>query len=190
MMVRAFSGLFRCASWRRRWTCSSRPTASPAARSARGSAPPVPPRLRCSIHRCVAVAAGHYRALALPVDVLVPVPLHPARERRRGHNQARLLAAEMAPRLGLPMVEGLARLRNTPAQVGLSRAQRLVNVRGAFCATDAAVTDKCVLLIDDVCTTGATLGACADALRRAGARSVWALTLARAVDTSPRAHNP
>jgi ComF family protein len=120
--------------------------------------------------------------LGLVADALVPVPLHRARERQRGYNQSRLLAREMSASLDWPVVEALARLRNTPAQVGLNRAQRLANVRDAFCVTDASVAGRRVLLIDDVCTTGATLGACSQALRRAGARSVWALTLARAVD--------
>lgn len=137
-----------------------------------------------------AMMAEYAADLVLPADVLVPVPLHRTRERQRGYNQSRLLAAEMASRLGLPVVEGLVRLRNTPAQVGLSRAQRLVNVRGAFCAPGADLTSKRVLLVDDVHTTGATLGACADALRRAGARSVWALTLAHAVDAPPKPNNP
>jgi len=129
-----------------------------------------------------ALMAEYAIDLGLVADALVPVPLHRARERQRGYNQSHLLAREMSVVLRWPVVEALARLRNTPAQVGLNRAQRLDNVRDAFCATDASVAGRRVLLIDDVCTTGATLGACSQALRRAGARSVWALTLARAVD--------
>lgn len=145
--------------------------------------------------RVLAAPLGTFMAeyaidLGLAADVLVPVPLHRSRERQRGYNQSRLLALEISARVGWPVVDALTRLRNTPAQVGLSRAQRLDNVRGAFCATDATVSGRRVLLIDDVCTTGATLGACAEALRRAGAHSVWALTLARAVDLPTRSQHP
>lgn len=129
-----------------------------------------------------ALMAAYAMDLRLDVDLLVPVPLHRARERERGYNQSRLLACEMSSRLGWPVVEAVSRLRDTPAQVGLSRAERLANVRGAFAVTDAAVTGQRVLMVDDVCTTGATLGACAESLRRAGARTVAALTLARATD--------
>jgi len=124
--------------------------------------------------------ADYVARLSLPADVLVPVPLHPARERKRGYNQSRLLAHAIANRIGLPVVEALARERNTPAQVHLSRHQRLANVQGAFRATGADLCGQRVLLIDDVCTTGATLAACAHALAPSRPRSIWALTLARA----------
>jgi len=137
-----------------------------------------------------ALMADYAAELALTADILVPVPLHRARQRQRGYNQSRLLAHEMAAVLEWPVADALTRLRDTPAQVGLSRAERLDNVRGVFCVTDAAVAGRRILLIDDVCTTGATLGACAEALRRAGARSVWALTLARAVDLPPKQQHP
>ncbi len=129
-----------------------------------------------------ALMAAYAVDLRLDVDLLVPVPLHRARERERGYNQSRLLASEMSSRLGWPVVEAISRLRDTPAQVGLNRAERLANVHGAFAVTDAAVVGQRVLIIDDVCTTGATLGACAESLRRAGASTVGALTLARATD--------
>jgi len=133
-----------------------------------------------------ALMATYLTQLSLPADVLVPVPLHRSRQRQRGYNQSRLLAEEMALRVGLPVVEGLTRQRDTPAQVHLSRHQRLTNVQGAFRTTDADLGGKRVLLVDDVCTTGATLAACAQALASSDARSVWALTLARADDDGPR----
>lgn len=114
----------------------------------------------------------------LSADVLVPVPLHPQREAERGYNQATLLAEVMGEALDLPVMNMVARVRATPPQVGLSAAQRRTNVRAAFAATAAAAGQQ-VLLIDDVCTTGATLNACAVALKAQGAASVWGLTVAR-----------
>ena len=121
-------------------------------------------------------------------DCSVPVPLHPRRQRARGFNQA----AELAARLGLPVVGALRRTRATAPQTALPAAERRRNVRGAFAPARrfgifgirpgrAAVEGACVVLVDDVTTTGATLDACARVLRRAGAREVRALTLARVV---------
>ncbi len=113
------------------------------------------------------------------VDGLVPVPLHPQRLRERGYNQATLLASAMAPVLALPIQEGLLRReRPTPPQVGLAQQARLRNVAGAFQATGDVAGGRW-LLVDDVCTTGATLQACAQTLHAAGADTVWAITLTR-----------
>lgn len=116
-----------------------------------------------------------------PADAIIPVPLHPRRLRQRGYNQAALLAAALAPRLGLPVVEGcLQRVRDTPPQMGLPAAERRRNVRGAFACADETLRGRRVLVVDDVCTTSATLDACAVALKRSGATVVTGLTLARA----------
>lgn len=124
---------------------------------------------------------GWWEEHPLGVDVVVPVPLHPQRLERRGYNQAALLAAVLARGVGLPLLErALVRVRNTRPQMSLGREARRANVAGAFRAVDGAVEGQRVLLVDDVCTTGATLEACADALREAGAAEVRALTLARA----------
>lgn len=116
------------------------------------------------------------------VDLVVPVPLHLARLRWRGFNQAQLLAAPLARAAGLridPHV--LARVRPTTPQVGLPERERRSNVRGAFAVRDAGrVAGRRLLLVDDVYTTGATVNECARVLRRAGARSVDVLVLARA----------
>jgi ComF family protein len=113
--------------------------------------------------------------------VVVPVPLHAARLRERGYNQAALLAREMAHRAALPVNEHtLTRRRATASQVELDAQQRKENVHAAFHCTDEQLVDQRVLLVDDVCTTGATLEACAEALQDSGARNVCALTLARA----------
>jgi ComF family protein len=115
------------------------------------------------------------------VDLVIPVPLHPARLAERGYNQAALLGAEVARDLEVPMApRALARTRHTPQQARLDRAARLRNVAGAFrVRAPAAVRGKRVLLVDDVSTTGATLAACAAALREAGAAEVTALVVAR-----------
>jgi len=125
--------------------------------------------------------ATYWMEHSVPVDLVVPVPLHAARLRERGYNQAALLAREMARRDGLALDERvLIRWRATAPQVELDAGQRKENVHAAFrCASDK-LADKRILLVDDVCTTGATLEACALALYERGARSVQALTLARA----------
>lgn len=115
-------------------------------------------------------------------DVLfIPVPLHRNRLRQRRYNQAGLLAGAVAVELGLPVAQtGLVRIRPTPSQKGASSRQRLRNVAGAFRMGDVPrLANTHIILIDDVLTTGATLLSCARTLRKAGARSVSGLTLAR-----------
>lgn len=131
---------------------------------------------------------GDYLCRHLPAldrsDLIVPVPLHRRRLQWRGFNQSALLATRLARRRQVPLnVHALARRRATPAQVGLGEAQRRRNVAGAFVVRDPpAVRGKSVLLVDDVMTTGATVDECAQVLRRAGARCVDVLVLARALD--------
>ena len=116
----------------------------------------------------------------LPVEVIVPVPLHPTRERERGYNQSQLLAEELGETVKLPVrAELLARTRATPPQVGLSLWERRENVRGAFLCPGLGPKEGRVLLVDDVCASGATMEACAQALYAAGAEGVWGLVLAR-----------
>ena len=125
--------------------------------------------------------AAYWMQHAVLIDVVVPVPLHAARLRERGYNQAALLAREMARQVGLAVNEHvLVRQRATASQVKLDASQRKENVRAAFRCLNDGLDGKRVLLIDDVYTTGATLEACAVALYDGGARSVHALTLARA----------
>jgi ComF family protein len=126
--------------------------------------------------------ASYWIEHPVPVDVVIPVPLHIARLRERGYNQATLLARELAARVNLIVDDRLLkRQRATAPQVELNARQRMENVRDAFrCVSQGAIDGKRVLLIDDVCTTGSTLEACAVALRAGGACAVRALTLARA----------
>jgi ComF family protein len=122
-----------------------------------------------------------WRASDLPAEVIVPVPLHEARLRERGYNQSALLARELARASGLPIMEdAVRRVKATVPQVTLNAVERRANVHEAFLARADLVRGRRVLLVDDVCTTGATLEACSRALGQAGAASVWALTLGRA----------
>ena len=109
----------------------------------------------------------------------VAVPLHPSRRRQRGFNQA----ADLARALGLPVVQALRRVRATATQISLPAARRHGNVRDAFAATRhaRALGGAVVVLVDDVCTTGATLDACARVLKARGVAQVRALTAARVV---------
>jgi ComF family protein len=126
-------------------------------------------------------------ALRWQIDAVIPVPLHEARQRERGYNQARLLAEYVAQARGIAyQPNAIERWRNTPPQVGRNRAQRQANVHGAFRAV--APLAGSVLLVDDVFTTGATLQACALAAREAGASEVYALTVSAAPAT--QASNP
>jgi len=117
----------------------------------------------------------------LHADVAVPVPLSGLRKRTRGYNQAEALARTLGRALALPVEpKALVRLRHTAPQArGAGAEARRANVAGAFRAGADAVAGRSVLLVDDVATTGATLSACASALKEAGAASVWALTFAR-----------
>jgi len=112
-------------------------------------------------------------------DMIVPVPLHPWRRLQRGFNQS----SELARRLEMPVVHALWRTRATVPQSGLHPAERRRNVKAAFRLSPlphVALRDRCVVLVDDVRTTGATLNACARVLKDAGAREVRAVTVARA----------
>jgi ComF family protein len=117
----------------------------------------------------------------VPVNLVAPVPLHWFKRFRRGYNQAELLAAAVAAHLDKPHLPCLLRrTRYTTAQSRLDRRARRANLAGCFSVRDHAATKgKSVLLIDDVCTTTATIHACAQALKSAGAKTVYGLTVAR-----------
>jgi ComF family protein len=129
-----------------------------------------------------AAVARRWARVGVGADLLVPVPVHAERERRRGYDQAALIAAVAATHLGSPSVRALERRRATVAQFDLGRGERASNVAGAFVvgrAWHGVVAGRWILLVDDVVTTGATLAACGEALIRAGARAVSAIAVAR-----------
>jgi ComF family protein len=137
-------------------------------------------------HKAVAailaqILAEAYQRFQLITQVIVPVPLHAARLRERGYNQSELLARQVGYLLNLPVNVTLQRIRHTKSQMTLGYTDRHSNVAGAFACPTASLTGQNVLLIDDVCTTGSTLDACALALKAGGVTSVWGLTLAKAL---------
>jgi ComF family protein len=134
---------------------------------------------RRSLARPLADLLGEQCGALDAVDALVPVPLARARERERGFNQAVLLGERLGERLGVRVrPRWLARLRDTVPQSDLTAPERRANVAGAFAAAPA-VRGRHVVIIDDVVTTGATVGECARALRAAAARRVGVLAVAR-----------
>lgn len=120
------------------------------------------------------------QSLAWPVELVIPVPVGIARLRRRGYNQSSFLARPLALAMGLRYCpQALARTRETRSQVDLQLAERKENVKGAFGARPGLVQNRSVLVVDDIMTSGATLDACAAALKAAGAKQVFCLALAR-----------
>ncbi len=117
------------------------------------------------------------------LDVVIPVPLHPKKEKERGYNQSEVFGGGIADTMGLPLAAGvLARKTHRASQTKLGRLERYANVHEVFCIQAATkLTGKHVLLVDDVLTTGATLATCADLLLQAGASRVSAATLAIAL---------
>jgi ComF family protein len=137
-----------------------------------------------AISPCLAeLLADYLRANPLPGEALVGVPLHPRRLRERGYNQSSLLARELGRRIDLPVIEDcLVRVKQAQPQVrAVDVEERRRNVADAFVCRGEQVSGKQIILIDDVCTSGATLESCAVALKSKGATSVWGLTLAREI---------
>jgi ComF family protein len=150
----------------------------------------VPP-LQKAIHlfkyqRKVGLAGALGRLLHLhppfpPLDMVMPVPLHPVRLKEREYNQSLLLADHLNERLALPLsYDNLVRVRQRPPQTELTRRRRLKNLRRAFSVMwPGQIDGKRILLVDDVLTTGTTVNECAKTLRKAGAADVYVITLAR-----------
>jgi competence protein ComFC len=137
-----------------------------------------------AISLCLAeLLADYLESNHLPGEALVCVPLHPRRLRERGYNQSSLLAEELGRRIDLPVIEDcLVRVKQAQPQVrAVDVDERRRNVADAFVCRDERVSGKQIILIDDVCTSGATLESCAAALKSKGAASVWGLTLAREI---------
>jgi ComF family protein len=126
--------------------------------------------------------AERWRVAGRGGDMLTWVPVHVSRRRERGFDQAEELARAVAAELGLPVAACLARRHRTVAQHALGRAQRARNTGGAFVVNESAralVSGRWLIVVDDIVTTGATLGACAAALLGAGAAAVSAAAVAR-----------
>jgi ComF family protein len=137
--------------------------------------------LRHLVARGLCAALDDDRLRSQQFDLIVPVPLHPARQRERGFNQASLLAKLLSAQTSIPCRPLLKRVRYTTTQTALDRSERMENLHNAFrLRKNADVRGLRVLLIDDVLTTGSTLSECARVLKRAGASSVHAATAARA----------
>lgn len=120
------------------------------------------------------------RIVSRKFDLIVPVPLHWIRERRRQFNQANVLAEMVSKRTGVPLLNCLKRIRRTPTQTRFDRAERMENLLNAFkMRKNMGVQGKQLVLIDDVFTTGSTVDECARVLKDAGAASIRVLTVAR-----------
>lgn len=115
-------------------------------------------------------------------SVLVPVPLHIVKARRRGFNQAELLAKGVGQKFEIKVIDCLIRVKNTKTQVGLTQIERAENIKDAFVINDKYLAQikefNQIFLVDDVATSGATLKEAAKVLKKAGARKVWGITLA------------
>ena len=132
-------------------------------------------------HPLAKMMSDAWKLWQMPVNLVLPIPLHADRERKRGYNQSTLLTRSFCQKVALPFTETiLKRTRSTTPQVGLTAVQRLENVQNAF-IVDGRVQGMHILLIDDVCTTGATMASAANALYAAGARTVSGYCVARAI---------
>ena len=137
--------------------------------------------LKAVAGRLAELLFNYFQVNPVPGEVLVSVPLHNRRLRQRGYNQSNLMVKELSKLIAFPVVEGcLIRLKDSPPQARTGTVDdRRRNVVDAFTCVDERLSGRHVLLVDDVCTSGVTLEACATALKSAGALSVWGLTLAR-----------
>ena len=136
--------------------------------------------LRHVLGRMLREGFGDPRVRGLRVDGIVPVPLHPAREREREFNQSAVLASVAGRRLGIPVEDCLRRSRYTSTQTHFHREERFENLAGAFdLRRGADPAGRTLALVDDVLTTGSTAEACARVLKAAGASAVVVITVAR-----------
>ena len=124
--------------------------------------------------------AGHYEEWIrkCKIDLIVPVPLHPSKKRKRGFNQAEILAKTLSEETGIPVrTDVLFRIRKTKPQKELGPSERKANLKGAFAVSASWKAAGNVLLVDDIYTTGSTAERCAYMLKRAGVQNVWFLTI-------------
>lgn len=150
--------------------------------------------IQLKFHRNIALGDEFSRALkkivldsGWPVDLIIPVPISSQRLMERGYNQAAILAYPLALSLNIPYLpDALLKHRESRSQIGLSYSERMNNIQDSFKAKSKKIKNKSILVIDDVTTTGATLNACALALINGGAKSVYGLSLAKAIIRSNR----
>ena len=119
---------------------------------------------------------------AIGEKIIVPIPLHSLRLKKRGYNQAEILATELSKKLNIKVLNILQRIKNTRPQVGLKREERIKNISGAFSIIPNPPNlpnSSNIFLVDDVLTTGSTLNEAANVLKRNGAKKVWGIALAR-----------
>jgi competence protein ComFC len=136
--------------------------------------------LRWPLADLAATAFDDDRLLGVNIDALVPVPLHPTRQREREFTQAEAIAELLARRTGIPLCKAIRRIRYTTTQTQLDREERRENLRDAFSVREPApVQGRHLIIVDDVFTTGSTVEECARILHRAGAASIRAVTIAR-----------
>ena len=148
-------------------------------------------KLKYGFRETMALPIGHLMAEYLKSkpfgselgDIIIPVPLHPARLRERGFNQSSALAKVISRESGIPWSPKImVRTRRTRSQASLKAAERRANVEGAFAVRDvSAIREKRIILIDDVLTTLFTVNECSKVLRESGAKSIWVLGAARDV---------
>lgn len=138
--------------------------------------------LGSSLAEFIIKSLGKEESLWWETDTILPVPLHPEKEKERGFNQSQILARELARRKQIKLIEGqLVKVRRTLPQTSLQAKEREKNLKGAFAVRDGEkIEGKIVLLVDDVFTTGSTLQECSLELKKAGALEVRALTVAQA----------
>ncbi len=115
------------------------------------------------------------------IDIIIPVPLHEEKLKKRGFNQSLLIADSISKLTSIPISKNnLVKNKKTPPQIGLSKHQRIKNLKGSFAVTSLPeICEKSILLVDDIMTTGATLDTCASELKKVGVKEVYGLTLAR-----------
>lgn len=136
--------------------------------------------LRALAPTLAGLLADYLSANPLQWDLLMAVPIHKRRERQRGYNQAALLTKELSKLVQTTFATGLVRTKDSPPQAkSQSMEERRANVQDAYQYRGEPLEGKRILLVDDVCTTGSTLDACASVLKASGAAQVWGLTLAR-----------
>lgn len=129
-----------------------------------------------------AVMAKVYYKAYFNCEVIVPVPSSPSRIKEKGYNQSELIAAALGELTDIPVINAVAKKRETESQVGLTEKERYSNLSGSFKVVDAeAIKGKKVLIVDDVMTTGTTLNVMAETLKKAGANEVYGITAACAL---------